>query len=160
MGLRSLYRESTSKNTWTHYLYTEDTVTVRGWPRMDRAASWEWSAQWKSIQLTERDKPSGQGVMEESETKCFQMTYPNVSWPLVEKLQRISASLVTNSNTEFSAGIRVVTQTLAVTDQGWTVTIHHHTDTILWPFLWEITSMWCSLESGASDLLWFKVWWL
>lgn len=68
-----------------HYLYTEDTVTVRGWPRMDRAASWEWSAQWKEHSADGERQTTGttsNGGGGESETTIFQRRYPNVSWPL------------------------------------------------------------------------------
>lgn len=37
--------KSKTKTLERHHLYTEDTVTVTGWPRMDAAASKEPSAQ-------------------------------------------------------------------------------------------------------------------
>lgn len=103
MGLRSLYRESTSKNTWTALpIYRGHGNSQRfgpGW--IELCCGSEVHIE-KSIQLTEKDKPPEQGVMEESETTVFQRRYPKVSWP-----QRISACSVMIPNTSLSAGSRL-----------------------------------------------------
>lgn len=70
-----------------HYLYTEDTVTVRGWPRMDLAASWRgwgggWSARWKEHSADGERRTTGTSNGGEWQlSKIFQKRYPNVSWP-------------------------------------------------------------------------------
>lgn len=100
------------------YLYTEDTVTVRGWPRTDGAVLlWGWSAQWKdrsAERQTTAIRSNGRGWKESfpKETpKCDRTTYLDVDSNV--KSQRRSARSVMISNA-LSAG-RFVTITQRTT---------------------------------------------
>lgn len=64
--------------------YIQRTLTVRGWPRMDLAALWEWSAKWKEHSADGERWTTGttSNGGEWKLSKIFQKRYPNVSWPL------------------------------------------------------------------------------